>query len=1479
LLADQVCTRFEIACKANTLPRLEDFLGDTPELARSVLLRELLVIELAYRRRRGEECRVQEYQTRFPNLDPAWLAGVLGAIPESPATPGQPSPRHSVPGRILEDYEILEEIGRGGMGVVHKARQVSLNRLVALKMLLAGEHAGAEQLARFRSEAESVARLQHPNIVQIHEIGEADGHPFCALEYVAGGSLARYLAGTPQPPQQAAQLVQTLAQAMETAHQAGVVHRDLKPANVLLSRSVGKSGSPSVSKPDSDCTPDSPTDRLADYWTPKITDFGLAKQLDAPAGQTQSGQIVGTPSYMAPEQAAGQVHRVGPATDVYALGAILYECLTGRPPFKATTVVETLIQVRTEEPVPPRQLQSQTPRDLETICLKCLEKEPRRRYATAQALAGDLGRYLRNEPITARPVGSLERLVKWTRRQPAVAALLLLVAMVTVAGLGGILLAYGEARQAEQSARDEAENARRNAEEARENEKQALWQAYLSQIGRIDAQLLAKDHVGAFRALDQTSPERRGWEYGYLRRCAEGTPLVLRGHAGPVTSVCYSPDGTRLASASWDETVKVWDTRSGTEVATLRGHTDKVYCVCYSPDDMRLASASADKTVKVWDALRGTQIATLCGHTGGVNAVCYSPDGNRLVSASDDKTVKIWDAHSGVEIATLRGHPYEVQSVCYSPDGSRLASASQLGMVKVWDARKGTEVATLHREVYSLCYSPDGSRLAGSQGGDTVRVWDARSGTEIATLRGMVNSVCYSPDGTRLAGASADKTAKIWDAQSGTEVATLCGHTQIVRSLCYSPDGARLATASYDWTVKVWDAQGGTEVATLRGHRGQVYSVCVSPDGTRLASASWDQVVKLWDVRSGTEVATLRGHNNLVYSACYSPNGSRLATASADNTVKVWDARSGTEIATLRGHTGNVRSVCYSSDGSRLASASEDRTVKLWDVHSGTVVATLHGHTEEVFSVCYSPDGAHLASASADHTVRVWNTYSAAVVATLRGHTGPVNAVCFSPDGTHLASASGDKTVKLWDIRSGTEVATLRGHSGLGGVNSVCYSPDGSRLASGADDRMVKVWDVHSGTEVTTLRGHTGTAFPVCSVCYSPDGSRLVSSSHDQTVRVWDARHDSEVASLRGHIGEVSSASYSPDGAHLASASADRTVKVWDTSSSTELLTLRDYRGQVVSVSYSPDASRLVLVSLTFSKKPLAVLEKTLIFEPRSGTPLLDEKPPQHVSPNIVSPDGQFVAWPHGTDIGIFRRRPLPGSYDPWAEDWERRQAQVPLWHAKQAEAAKKRGDAFAARFHSHRLAQGDNLRWLAWARLAGGDKNGFLRALRQLQDEHRNIALCEQLSCLLTSGLVAHPLSVTLMRQREQDRAAVLVRAAALLPDSGIQPEELLSLARSGAGPNSPSLASRELLGAALYRADKPAEAVRELDKAVRLHGGAGSLWSRLFLALAHQRLGDAKEAEQWRKKAEKADTWEEGVLQRQLLLELEIATQFAKQ
>ncbi|KAJ5531439.1 hypothetical protein N7527_004832 [Penicillium freii] len=559
---------------------------------------------------------------------------------------------------------------------------------------------------------------------------------------------------------------------------------------------------------------------------------------------------------------------------------------------------------------------------------------------------------------------------------------------------------------------------------------------------------------------------------------------TLEGHSGSVNSVLWSQDGNRLASASFDHTVRIWEPTTG-------------QCL--------LASASSDRTVKIWDPASGRCELTLEGHSGSVNSISWSPDGSRLATGSYDKTVRIWDPVTGQSNSMLEGHKDWVMSVAWSQNESRLASASYDKTVKIWNPTTRQCELTFegHRDwVMSISWSPDGSRLASASSDNTVRIWDPTTGLCVLTLkrhRDWVISIAWSGDGSRLASGSMDNTIRIWDPATGQCQSTLEGHSDSIRSICWYQDGTQLASTSSDHTVRIWDPTTGQCVLTLKGHRDWVISIAWSEDGTRLASGSYDRTVRIWDTTTGQCESNLEGHSDSMRSICWSQDGNRLASTSADRTVRIWDPITGQCTLILKGHNGPINSIALSQDGSRLTSASSDRTVRVWDLATGQCTLILKGHSGPINSIALSQDENRLASGSSDNTVRVWDPATGHCASTLEGHSDWVRSVAWLQDGSRLASASYDKTVKIWDAAIGRCEFTLAGHRSS--VNLIAWSQDGSRLASASDDNTVKIWDTTTGRCELTVERHSDS---VRSVAWSQNGSLLASASDDNTVNIWN---------------------------------------------------------------------------------------------------------------------------------------------------------------------------------------------------------------------------------------------------------------------------------------------------------------------------------------------------------------------------------------
>jgi WD40 repeat protein len=594
---------------------------------------------------------------------------------------------------------------------------------------------------------------------------------------------------------------------------------------------------------------------------------------------------------------------------------------------------------------------------------------------------------------------------------------------------------------------------------------------------------------------------------------------VATWHEGPVQGCAWSPDGDRIVTGSRDNTVRIWEARTGRCVATLAGHQKAVSGCAWSPDGQRIVSASWDKTLRIWEARTGRCVTTLAGHAGSVIGCGWSPDGQRVASASYDRTLRIWEANSGQCLATLLGHTRGVNGCAWSPDGERIVSVSDDCTISVWQTRSGRCLATFSghsRFVHGCAWSPEGQRIVSASWDKTVRIWEVRTGRCVAMLAGhreAVSGCAWSPDGDRIVSASNDKTLRIWEAKTDRCVAMLAGHREAVSGCAWSPEGQRIASVSEDKSLRIWEAKTGQCVATLAGQQNWVISCVWSPNGQRIVSASDDYTLRIWEAKSSRCVATLAGHGSAVLGCAWSPDGERVVSASWDKTLRIWEAKTGRCVATLAGHEGPVRGCAWSPDGERVVSASWDRTLRIWEAKTGGCVAMLVGHRHSVAGCAWSPDGHRIVSASGDKRLRIWEAKSRRCLARLRGHEDLITGCAWSPDGQRIVSASDDKTLRIWEAQTGQCVATLVGHEGpVGGCG---WSPDGERIVSASEDKTLRIWEAETGRCVATLAGHESAAL---GCAWSPNGERIVSASHDGTVRTWDAATGVELAPTMYHL-------------------------------------------------------------------------------------------------------------------------------------------------------------------------------------------------------------------------------------------------------------------------------------------------------------------------------------------------------------------------
>jgi WD40 repeat protein len=1031
-----------------------------------------------------------------------------------------------------------------------------VRRMVALKIIKPGMDS-SQVIARFEAERQALAMMDHPNIAKVFDAGTIQGEPgvltpgagrpYFVMELVKGVPITRFCDDNQLTPRERLELFVPVCQAIQHAHQKGIIHRDLKPSNVLVAL-------------------------YDDRPVPKVIDFGVAKatgeKLTERTMFTALGSFVGTLEYMSPEQAKLNALDIDTRSDVYALGVLLYELLTGSTPLekarlKEAALDELLRVIREEEPPKPSTRLSHSGEALATISsrrgteptklgkvlrgeldwivMKALEKDRTRRYETASSFAADVQRYLHDEPVQACPPSAWYRLRKFARRNKRVAvmaSLLFAMLVVAVAVLGVSYAQVRDALQEKTRALDAEQEALQEKTGALEREQEALQEktqtVYYQNIALAERQLAVGNVGRAEELLNDCSSRLRGWEWHFLKRQRYGPAPPLK-HSNRVERVAFSRDG-HIASGCLDGTIQIWDTATGSVLHHLhKGQKDApMSCsLTYSLDGQHLAAADYDGYIRVWKATTGELLAAFQAHKTAIwNRLAFSADGRTLASAGWDGSVKLWDLsakHKRDEdrlIGPPLKHPLNVSTMAFSPDGGRLLTACLDGMVRTWDLATGQEADSFPAQAESgdeASFSRDTRRLACVSVDGTVKVWDTatrREEFEVRSNQQWIRSLAFTPDGRRIALGGGDGTVRLLDGSTGRETLTIYAHGLMADSVAFSPDGYRLASASKDHTVRVWDATPLTgdplaeHCVTLTAHKHQVRRVAFSLDSRWLASASWDGTVNLWELLGKREI-TLRYtvlHRGKVFAVSFSPDNRTLASASRDNTAKLWDLQAPNGDSLTERRTiplaGGARSIAFSPDG-RLLAISQDGGIAIHDPATGKEVYPFKPAWAPVPGLAFAPDGRLYSSGASDPYLKVWDVAEEKPLRAIPHPSGSNVGVAVSPDGRLIASGGPIETehlVQIWDAQTGLPLQkTPKGH--LGFVWTVAFSPDRRYLASGSYDSTVKVWDLKAfdSAEPVTLRGHTGSVY---SVAFSPDGRRLASASgyaDRGEVKVWDA--------------------------------------------------------------------------------------------------------------------------------------------------------------------------------------------------------------------------------------------------------------------------------------------------------------------------------------------------------------------------------------
>lgn len=1088
------------------------------------------------RKGRGEAVSEQEFLQAHPDLATD-LRSHFDLVREmAPALAGGTTDggngQMAIPHDSLPGYEILSEIHRGGQGVVYQAYQKSTRRKVAVKVMREGAFAGRRDRARFEREVQILGSLRHPHIVSIHDSGVAGGSHFFVMDYVPGQPLDLWISSGPRSVQQILNLFVKICDAVNAAHLRGIVHRDLKPSNV----------------------------RIGSDGEPHILDFGLAKLADAvdPDGPTMTttGQFVGSLPWASPEQAQGEIEQVDTRTDVYALGVVLYQLLTGRFPYEVVgSMRDVLNRIVGEEPARPSTIRSEVDNEVETIVLKCLAKEPARRYQTAGELGRDIERYLRGEPITAKSDSGMYVLKKLLRRHRAVvAACLSFVLLLSISLIGSTILwrdaatARDRALEAEQKERSERSRADAQALEAEQARKVAEQRAdelnrtaYINRIALAHSACEDGYFTRAMQMLDQCSPELRGWEWGYLRRRAGMAPLLdIAAHSPGVITLLTSRDGKHVMTVDENGFVKQWGLADGT--LQKRVNVDRagaVSPVCLSPDGNTLAFWSRNRTIRVWDLHAGRQIAVHALTASEAaklesdwRAAClaFPPDGKLLLAGTPVGTVEAINLESGTS-TSFRAHGGSVKCIAFSPDGEVFATGEHLpqneGMseVRLWNVKnlqRLWSVPAAEAGVYALAFNPDGRRLAvgscipngrGVAEG-TLRILDTRTGDEVLSTRGhegFVHGLAFSPDGHKLAsvgaprspyGRTGDNTLKIWNAATGEQITSIPAHSEAGSGVAWSPDGQRIISVGNDGALRVWADQSSQDARILDDSFDSAGQVAFSPDGKRILSGELRRVesranrLRVWNVETLRPLLTIDAHQASILSVAWSPDGRVIASSGNDSFIRLWNSGDGRPLSSIEVERRRAWRLMFSPDSTLLA-AQASVGACVYRVADQSVVFRIQ--QQGCSAMAFSPDGSQLAIGIGSDDIHVYRT--ADWVGGQRIRVGQKISCLAFAGNRGLACGDGQGSLSIWDSQTGD---LLAGPSPPTDENllSIASNPDGSRIASGSADMLLRIWDTDKGAELLTVRAHDHT---VMCVQFDATGRRIATCGMDRPIKIWEA--------------------------------------------------------------------------------------------------------------------------------------------------------------------------------------------------------------------------------------------------------------------------------------------------------------------------------------------------------------------------------------